>query len=181
MLIIFFTYIKRENISDDKIISSEAQKKIKRQMENQSEQDIFYNIEYSGLDLAGIRYILKASEATTDKSNQDIINMRSTTAIFYFKDGKVLNISSETGLYNNKTLDMLFSGEVEASYIESKLFADKAEYSNSEGFLTITKNVIIEDSRGTMIADELLFDIKKQTLKIAAFEDNKINANIKLK
>ena len=41
MLIIFFTYIKRENISDDKIISSEAQKKIKRQMENQSEQDIF--------------------------------------------------------------------------------------------------------------------------------------------
>ena len=181
MLIIFFTYIKRENISDDKIISSEAQKKIKRQMESQSEQDIFYNIEYSGLDLAGNRYILKASEAMTDKSNQDIINMRSTTAIFYFKDGTVLNISSEIGVYNNKTLDMLFSGEVEASYIESKLFADKAEYSNSEGFLTITKNVIIEDSRGTMIADELLFDIKKQTLKIAAFKDNKINANIKLK
>ena len=181
MLIIFFTYIKRENISDDKIISSEAQKKIKRQMENQSEQDIFYNIEYSGLDLAGNRYILKASEATTDKSNQDIINMKSATAIFYFKDGTILNVSSEIGVYNNKSLDMLFSGEVKASYIESKLFADKAEYSNSEGFLTITKNVIIEDSRGTMIADELLFDLKKQTLKIAAFKDNKINANIKLK
>ena len=181
MLIIFFTYIKRENISDEKIISSEAQKKIKQQMESQSEQDIFYNIEYSGLDLAGNRYILKANEATTDNFNQDIINMKSTTAIFYFKDGTVLNVSSETGVYNNKSLDMLFSGKVKASYIESKLFADKAEYSNSEGFLKITKNVIIEDSRGTMIADELLFDIKKQTLKIAAFKDNKINANIKLK
>ena len=181
MLTIFFTYIKRENISDEKIISSEAQKKIKQQMESQSEQDIFYNIEYSGLDLAGNRYILKANEATTDNFNQDIINMKSTTAIFYFKDGTVLNVSSETGVYNNKSLDMLFSGKVKASYIESKLFADKAEYSNSEGFLKITKNVIIEDSRGTMIADELLFDIKKQTLKIAAFKDNKINANIKLK
>ena len=181
ILIIFFTYIKRENISDDIIISSDAQKKIKRQMENQSEQDIFYNIEYSGLDLAGNRYILKANEATTDKSNQDIINMKSATAIFYFKDGTILNVSSEIGVYNNKSLDMLFSGEVKASYIESKLFADRAEYSNSEGFLTITKNVIIEDSRGTMIADELLFDLKKQTLKIAAFKDNKINANIKLK
>ena len=181
MLIIFFTYIKRENISDDKIISSEAQKKIKRQMESQSEQDIFYNIEYSGLDLAGNRYILKASEATTDKSNQDIINMKSATAIFYFKDGTVLNVSSNTGIYNNKTLDMFFSENVEASYIESTLFADKAEYSNSESFLTITNNVIIEDSRGTMIADKLFFDIKKQTLKIAAFKDNKINANIKLK
>ena len=181
MLIIFFTYIKRENISGDKIISSEAQKKIKQQMESQSEQDIFYNIEYSGLDLAGNRYILKANEATTDKSNLDIVNMKSTTATFYFKDGTVLNVSSKNGVYNNKSLDMLFSGEVKASYIESKLFADKAEYSNSEGYLTITQNVVIEDSRGTMIADELLFDIKKQTLKIAAFKDNKINANINLK
>ena len=112
MLIIFFTYIKKKNISDEKIISSETQKKIKQQMESQqSEQDIFYNIEYSGLDLAGNRYILKSKEATTDKFNQDIINMKSTTAIFYFKDGTVLNVSSETGVYNNKTLDMNFLWE----------------------------------------------------------------------
>ena len=181
LLIIFFTYVKKDNTSFEKIITSENQKKIKQQMENQTEGDIFYNIEYSGLDLSGNRYILKSKEATTDEKNQDMVNMKFVTAKFYFKDGTVLNISSEIGVYNNKTLDMLFSGEVEASYIESKLFADKAEYSNSEGFLTITKNVIIEDSRGTMIADELLFDIKKQTLKIAAFKDNKINANIKLK
>ena len=51
----------------------------------------------------------------------------------------------------------------------------------SKSFLVITKNVIIEDPRGKMIADKLFFDIKKQTLKIAAFEDNKINANINLK
>ena len=181
VLIIFFTYIKKENTSENKIISTEAQKKIKKQMKNQSEKDIFYNIEYSGLDLAGNRYILKANEATTDELNQDIINMKSVTSTFYFKDGTVLNVSSNTGIYNNKTLDMFFSENVEASYIESTLFADKAEYSNSESFLTITNNVIIEDSRGTMIADKLFFDIKKQTLKIAAFKDNKINANIKLK
>ena len=32
-----------------------------------------------------------------------------------------------------------------------------------------------------MVADELFFDIKKQTLNIASFENNKINANINLK
>ena len=181
ILIIFFTYIKKENTSENNIISTEAQKKIKKQLESQSERDIFYNIEYSGLDLAGNRYILKANEATTNELNQDMINMKSVTSIFYFKDGTVLNVSSNTGIYNNKTLDMFFSEKVEASYIESKLFADKAEYSNSKSFLTITNNVIIEDSRGTMIADKLYFDIEKQTLKIAAFKDNKINANIKLK
>ena len=107
--------------------------------------------------------------------------MKFVTAKFYFKDGTILNIGSSTGVYNNQTLDMLFEGNVKADYIESKLSAGKAEYSNSKSFLIITKNVTIEDSKGTMIADKLLFDIKKQTLKIAAFEDNKINANIELK
>ena len=150
-------------------------------MENLSEGDIFYNIEYSGLDLAGNRYILKSNEATTDKFNPDVVNMKFVTAKFYFKDGTVLEVTSETGVYNNKSLDMLFYDSVKADYINSKLYADRAEYSNSKSFLVITKNVIIEDPRGKMIADKLFFDIKKQTLKIAAFEDNKINANINLK
>ena len=181
LLIIFFTYIKKDNTSVDRIITSEAQKKIKQQLESQSKGDIFYNIEYSGLDLAGNRYVLKSKEATTDKNDQEIVNMRFVTAIFYFKDGTVLNISSEDGIYNNRTLDMLFQRNVKADYIESKLSADKAEYSNSKSYLIISKNVIIEDTRGSIIADSLLFDIKKQTLEIAAFKDNKINANINLK
>ena len=32
-----------------------------------------------------------------------------------------------------------------------------------------------------MVADKLLFDIKKQTLNIASFENGKVNANINLK
>ena len=150
-------------------------------MENQTEGDIFYNIEYSGLDLAGNRYILKSNEAKTDKTNLDVIEMKIVTANFYFKDGTVLNVTSDTGVYNNKTLDMLFQGNVKADYMESKLFTDKAEYSNSKSFLIISKNVVIKDKRGTMIADRLHFDVKKQTLNIAAFKDNKINANINLK
>ena len=40
------------------------------------------------------------------------------------------------------------------------------DYSN---VLIESNNVIIDDIRGTMVADELLFDIKKQTLNIASF------------
>ena len=108
LLIIFFTYIKNNNTSDVTIITSEAQQKIKQQMENKTDGDIFYNIEYSGLDLTGNRYILRSEEATTDKSNQDIVKMKFVKATFYFKDGTILNIASETGIYNNKTLDMFF-------------------------------------------------------------------------
>lgn len=181
-LVIIFTYFDRERHSNEQIISKENQEKIKKQLrKDDKEGDIFFNIEYSGLDLAGNRYILKSKEAFSEKSDQKIVNMTSVEATFYFKDGTILNVWSEQGVYNNKSLDMKFSGNVKAIYEGSKLFAQKAEYSNSKSFLTISEKVKINDARGTMIADKLLFDIKKQTLEIASFTDNKINANINLK
>ena len=180
LFIIFFTYLDRERTSGEKLITA-SQEKVKQQLEKQSDGDVFYNIEYSGIDLTGNRYILKSKEATTNKSDQDIVNMKFVTATFYFKDGTVLTVSSKTGIYNNKSLDMFFYGNVKADYMESKLSAEKAEYSNTESFLVISKDVIIEDTRGKMAADKLFFDIEKQTLKIAAFNDNKVNANINLK
>ena len=107
--------------------------------------------------------------------------MKSVEAVFYFKDNKTLNVWSESGVYNNRTLDMRFDGNVKAKYEDSELYAQKADYSNSKSFLTISGAVKVKDSRGTVFADKLLFDIKKQTLKIASIEDNKINANINLK
>jgi hypothetical protein len=39
--------------------------------------------------------------------------------------------------------------------------------------------VKVNDIRGTILADELLFDLDKKTLNISSYE-NKINANINL-
>ena len=181
LLIIFFTYLNKKNFNDQKIISNEAQQKIDEQLSQSSEGDIFYNIEYSGLDLAGNRYILKSKEALTSPNQQEIINMKYVDAIFYFKDDTVLKLSSKSGIYNNNTLDMSFRDDVKATYQNSKLFAGRADYSNQKSFLTITENVIIDDIKGKMFADKLLFDIKKQQLSISSINNNKINANISLK
>ena len=182
-LIIIFTYFNKNETFDEKIVSKETQEKIKKQLENNNTEnsDVFYNIEYSGLDLAGNRYILKSKEARNSKSESDVVNMKFVEAKFYFKDGTVLNVSSDIGIYNNVSLDMVFKGDVLATYEGSQLFAQKAEYSNSKSFLIISEKVKIKDIRGTMVADKLLFDIKKQTLNIASFKDDKINANINLK
>ena len=182
LLIIFLTYVQNQRSLEDEIVSSEVQNKIKKQLENQSDEaDSFYNIEYTGLDLAGNGYILKSEEASSNRENQEIVNMKFVEAKFYFKDDTVLQVKSDFGIYNNKTLDMNFKGNVIASYEGSQLFAQKAEYSNSKGYLIISDKVKINDKRGTMVADKLLFDIKKQTLNIASGNDDKINANLNLK
>ena len=106
--------------------------------------------------------------------------MKDVSATFYFKDNTVLYVWSDEGIYNNKNFDMKFDKKVKAEYMNSKLFAEKAHYSNTENFLSIYENVRIKDIRGNLIADKLLFDINKQNLAITSFNDGKINANVKL-
>jgi lipopolysaccharide export system protein LptA len=105
--------------------------------------------------------------------------MKLIEVTFYFKDDTILKVKSKEGIYNNKTLDMIFMGNVEALYEDTKLTADKANYSNLNSFLTISNNVVVTDKKGVLVADKLLFDIQKQSLNIESFNNNKINANIK--
>ena len=76
---------------------------------------------------------------------------------------------------------MLFEKNIEAFYENSTLLAQKAEFSNSEGLLIVSNQIRFKDQKGLLKADKLLFDLKKQTLNISAFENKKVNANIDLK
>ena len=178
ILIIYFTYYGKKTNQENEVISSKIKKQISK---NESDkEDVFYNIEYTGLDINGNRYLLKSEEAYLDKLKPELVYMSIVNATFYFKDDTVLYVSSKNGTYNNKTLDMKFENNVKADYESSELFAEKAEYSNSESYLSIYEKVRVNDIRGNLIADKLLFDITNQKLNITSFNNGKINANVNL-
>ena len=177
ILVIYLTYYNKEITPEQEKIST----KIPGTNEDVSEEkDLFINIEYSGFDLQGNRYSLKSREAYFDELDQAIVYMKVVDAVFYFKDGTTLYVKADNGIYNNKTLDMKFEQNVKANYMNSELFADKAEYSNTKNFLSIYENVRINDIKGNLIADKLLFDITSQKLDITSFSNGKINANVNL-
>ena len=182
LFILLFTYLNFDQNSSKKILTDEVKleigKKIKKDSAN---ENIFYDIEYSGIDLSGNRYILKAKEARNDKNIDGLLDLKYVNAVFYFKNDKILNISSDTGMYNNRTLDMLFEKNVKGNYEGSNLNAEKAEYLNTKNLLFITDNVKLVDFRGTMLADKLIFDIKNNTLDISSSGNKKINANLNYK
>jgi LPS export ABC transporter protein LptC len=175
-IIIFITYYNSDKGLEKNLLTSNERKLSDQATKLSENNDFFYNIKYTGLDLSGNRYVLESEEATTNKSNQELVIMRVVKAVFYLKDNTVLTINSDRGIYNNQTLDMTFEENVKAVYEGSELFAQKAIYSNSKSLLNISNKVKIVDSRGEMIADKLSFDIKNQTLNISSFENGKINA-----
>ena len=180
-LILFFTYSDKKLKKSKIIIPTETKTKLENSQSSKDGSDTFYNIEYSGFDLEGNRYVLKAEEAINNKDNQDIVIMKLVNAYFYFKDDTVVEVKSDAGIYNNRTLDMKFNGNIKAFYDKSKLFAQKAEYSNSKSYLTVYDKVEIIDTKGTMVADKLFFDIKNGTLDISSMNNNLVNTQLNLK
>ena len=182
IIALIITYSDKINFKKDELLTRELNKEIESNIlskkDNELEGNVFYNIEYSGLDLAGNRYIIKSKSAISDKLNSELIDMTGVTATFYFKDETILKIKSDFGEYNNNSLDINFKSNIKAEYGESTLRAQYAEYSNSKGFLTITDNVIVNDIQGNLNDDKLLFDIKRQKLKIETFKDNRISVNV---
>ena len=184
LVILIFTYKIKDSPNANRITSDTDQVKNLNKQNTQNESgddDVFYNIKYSGLDLDGNRYVLTAEKATSNRSNETLINMELVEAIFYLKDGTILNINSKKGIYNNKTLDIIFTNNVEATYNENKLYSQKAEYSNLKNYVVISKDVRIESEKGNLFAEKLLFDIKKNTLNISSLIDGQINAYIDVK
>ena len=182
IFLIYITYYNKNSDLDKELLSKSAKEKVEKQKidEDSDQKDLFFNVEYTGLDLNGNRYSLKSGEAYLDDLKPEIVFMKNVHAVFYFKNGNNLDVWSDKGIYNNKNLDMKFQNNVKAKYQETDLFANKAEYSNSKSYLSISENVKVDDIRGNLIADKLLFDITKKKLDITSFNDGKINANVNL-
>lgn len=171
VLIFSATYLKKDT-------SSNLINKNIPVINDKDKGNVFYNIEYSGIDLAGNRYIIKSEKAESNLSNENLIDMSNVIATFYFKDETTLIVKSDFGIYNNKNLDIKFKKNIIANYEKSILKAQFAEYSNVLGNLIISDNVIVNDIQGNLKADKLVFDVNDKTLQIESFNNNKINVNV---
>ena len=183
VIIIFFTFLQSNKFQKEQIISDNLQKKIDKEISIQGsdKSSTFYNVKYSGLDLEGNRYTISSKKAVNSDTNENVVNMSGVLAVFYFKDNTELNISSSKAIYNNKTLDIKFENSVKCLYENSELYADSAEFLNSKNSLSVSNNVKIIDSKGTIYADKLTFDIKNKILNITSLNENTIKSKINYK
>ena len=181
--IIFFTFLQSNKFQKEQIISDNLQKTIDKEIskQNSNQDSTFYNVKYSGLDLEGNRYTISSKKAVNSVADENVVNMSEVRAVFYFKDNTELNISSNEAIYNNKTLDIKFLNSVECYYENSILYAGSAEFLNSKNSLSVSNNVKIIDSKGTIFADKLTFDIKNKTLNITSLNENTIKSKINYK
>jgi len=175
ILIIFFTYFyddKPKNLSK-KIIEEE------QEIEKLDEEiSTFENIEYEGIDNNGNKFIINAEHAEFKADKTNIVYMKTMFCRFFFKDGTILKITSNKGIYDTISSDMEFEENVKMYYLENRLFSEKASFINSENYLVIQDNVVGEAPEGNLVADKLDFDLTEKKLKISMYNRDKVNIKV---
>ncbi len=169
-LIVYFFYFNKDKVEN---IEVENVKTAEDETSN-----VFNDIEYSGFDLNGNRYYLFSSEAIFDSEKPEIVNMKDVLARFTFKDGSILIVRSKTGLFNNKSLDMFFTENVNSEYNKHKLYSNNIDYLNTKSLLKVYGNVNGSGPKGKINAENLNFDLKNKTLDISAIENSQVNVNL---
>ena len=106
--------------------------------------------------------------------------MSGVIAKFYLKDNTVLTVVSDSGLYNNITLDIDFKEKVKADYLTHVLFSDSLSYSNSNAKLIASGNVKGKSlERGEFSSDYAEYNLTDKTINFSMFGKEQVNVKIK--
>ncbi len=174
LLLIFFTYFY--NTKDSVTVKKTVEKEIIKTDEEGI--NTFEDIDYEGIDSSGNKFIINSEFANFSNDKPNIIYMQQIICRFFFKDGTTLRITSNRGIYDNISNDMEFEENVKMYYLENRLYADKANFLNSQNYLVIQKNVFGESEYGNLVADKLDFDLNEKKLKISMYNEGKVNIKV---
>jgi hypothetical protein len=176
-LLIFFTYFlnlkkKQTSTNLDQI------KTIEPDREKKKTANTFVDVQYSGLDRNGNRFIITSKYADFETDRSNIIRMEEVLCIFYFKDQTSMTVQSSYGIYNNVTDDIEFTENVKMNYLENVLFSEKVNFFNVKNELLIEGNIKTKSPKGELQADRLDFDLNSKKLKISMDSNEKVNIKV---
>lgn len=168
IVLTYFIYPKKQDIvlTENKIVK-----------EDETSENTFENISYSGFTPEGELFEIKSKFADIKKDEPDLTYMRDVTTFFYYKENKVITITSDYAIYNKLTSDMFFETNVKMVETEHELTSDNLDYEASENLVTAYNNVKFYNSKNLGFADKVEVDLTEQTSKVSMFD----NSLIKLK
>ena len=174
VLLILFTYFYPN------IVKKDIEKDLS-ELPEESEKNTTYfeNLRYEGLFNLDKTFIVKSKKAYIDNEEPDIVHMTDMHVILYLKDGRIVNITSDSGKYNKINYDIFFNKNVYATDGETKIYSQYLEMFGNESAVKIYNDVNINYSTGSSLrADKVEYDFETKYLKVSMFDDKRIKMKV---
>lgn len=178
ILIIFLIYFNNPN-TKKKNLSNSIPSEMELEDNLKTDQDSsFENIEYKGLYDVNKSFVVKSKKAHVLNEDPDIVYMNEMHVILNLANGKVVNITSNKGIYNKATYDCFFEQNVKASDGETKIFSDNLNLLATKNSVEIYSNVTINNPSSTLKADKISYDFETKLFKILSNDDKLVKMKL---
>ena len=176
----YFLYPTSIRISDKEIIQDDANIKIEgiEKAEEDKEYTAFQNIEYNGFFNINKPFIIKSEKAYILNVEPDIIYMNKMHVILNLGDNKIVNITSDNGIYNKITYDCFFENNVNASDESTHIKAQNLDLISSSNTAEIYNNVFLNNEAGSLIADKINYNFETKKFAISMFSEKSVKVKL---
>ena len=174
VLLILFTYFYPN------IVKKDIEKNLSELPEESEKNTTFFeNLRYEGLFNLDKTFIVNSKKAQINNEEPDIVHMTDMHVILYLKDGRIVNITSDSGKYNKISYDIFFNKNVTASDGGTEIFSDNLDLLGNESAVKIYNDVNINYPTGTSLsADKVEYDFETKYLKVSMFDDKRIKMKV---
>ena len=94
------------------------------------------------------------------------------------KDGRIVVITSDTGVYNKKTYDCFFVKNVKATDGETVLNSENMDLLASVDTASIYNDVILTSTKGSLVADKIEYDFQTKYYKVSMFKNERVKVKL---
>ena len=135
--------------------------------ENQNSTSTYIDdINYVSNDAKGNKYQISAKQAEIKVENSDVMFLKDVVAFIFIKDSDQIKITSNSGKYNSKNSDTIFSENVIVIYPGHKIAGEYLDFSFLNNLGTFTTNVVYNGERTNLFADKIEINLTTKDTKI---------------
>ena len=172
------TYLYYPRIYEDKLLKDQSITEIFEKNLSQGESTIFESLEYKGLYNFDKPFKVKSKKAYILNKEPDIVYMNTMHVILYLDDGRIVNITSDKGIYNKRTFDCFFEQNVTATDGETIILAENLDLLATKNSVEIYNNVNLDYTTGYLVADKIDYNFETRNFKVSMFDDKKIKVKV---
>ena len=177
LLLIFTTYFYYPYMNKIKLLKDRtAEKNLEKTHDDES--TFFKKVEYKGFYDLTKPLTIRSEEAYMLNEKPNIIYMTNMHVILYLDDNRIVNITSDKGVYNKLTYDCYFQKNVLAKDGETQISAENLDLLATANFVKAYNEVNLNYSTGSLQADNIEYDFETKYFKVSMFDDKDIKMKI---
>ena len=131
------------------------------------------DIDYISTDTNGNKYQITAKQAEIKVENSDLMFLKDVIAFIFLKDSDTVKITSNSGKYNSKNYDTIFSENVIVIYSGHKITGKYLDFSFLKNLGTFTENVVYNREKINLFADKIEMNLATKDTKIFMNDNGK--------